>query len=627
MRHPGGGRVTAATRHRVGPFAAAVLGVLALLLAAVALQPWWLAPLLARSLEADSGRNVRFDSMRVGLSWRLEPVLHVRGVRIANAPWADSKRPFAELGEAVIRMSWRSLDERRPVIALMVLRDGEVDLERQADGLRNWRLRDPENRGPGRYKVLALQAERLSLRFKHAGIDLDLLAGATANDSGDANPGDATVPTRIALNGRWRALPFKADLATGPVLSFIETGDTFALRGSVDVGGVRVEADGVAGDIFRAPTLDARVALAGDSLAPFRAFFGNRRDGPGKRPFRLVGHLKARDGGVSLADATGKLGATDFAGDFELAHRDERSVVRARLRSDSADVADLRWLVGHAALPAGKARPVAPASSSASAAAAAAAASGPAARPSPFAFAVARDVDLAVDVRHLRAAELPWLRSLALEAALLGGRLDVGKLEIGVLQGHASGRGSFDMRADAAVADGELTLHGVRLESLLGEQPAKKRITGLLRAHARVQAAGNSADALLASATGSVEAGLTGGTLSALLDAEIGLQGGKILRGLLGGPDQIAIRCAAAAVDLRRGQGRVRTLVLDTERTRTTGTGTIDLDREAIDLVLTPEAKQGGLLVLDRSIRVHGPLKKPARELVSRAAVATVKSC
>ncbi len=603
--------MTAPAGGRVGPTAVALLAVLALLLAAVALQPWWLAPWVSQQLAALSGRSVHSDSMRVGLSWRLEPVIHVRGIRIGNAPWADTKRPLADLGEMVVRFSWRSIGEGRPVLSLMVLRDGEVDLERQADGLRNWRLRDPENRGPGRYKVEALQAERASIRFKDAGIDLDLLATASAN--GAASAADAALTTRIALTGRWQALPFTVDLATGPVLTLIDTGERFPVRGRVDVGGVRIEADGSASDILHAPSLDARFELAGDSLAPFRTVFGHRHEGAGKKPFRLVGRFSADSRGATLKGAVGQVGGTDFAGDIGLVHSDDRSSIRARLRSESADVADLRWLVGDVDRPAGK---VVAAPKSVDAAASAAA------RPAPFAFARKRDVDLGVDVRRLHAAELPWLRSLALEAVLVGGKLDVGKFELGVLQGRAMGHGSLDMSVDSAIADAELALHGIRLEALLGEQPAKKRVTGMLQARARIKATGNSVAALLASATGSVDAGLTGGTLAALLDAEIGLQGGKILHGLIGGPEQIAIRCAAAAVDLRHGQGRVRTFVIDTERTRTTGTGTIDLDHDSLDLVLTPEAKQGGLLVLDRSIRLHGPLRKPARELVNRAEVA-----
>jgi uncharacterized protein involved in outer membrane biogenesis len=154
------------------------------------------------------------------------------------------------------------------------------------------------------------------------------------------------------------------------------------------------------------------------------------------------------------------------------------------------------------------------------------------------------------------------------------------------------------------------------------EGASKARITGALHGHALLKASGDTPAALLADASGSVTASLVGGTVSSLLDAEMGLQGGKILKSLIIGAEPLAIRCAVAALDLARGGGRVRTLVLDTERTRTTGTGTVDLAHETFDLVLTPQAKQGGLFVLDRSIRVHGPLRQPARELVARAAPA-----
>ena len=88
---------------------------------------------------------------------------------------------------------------------------------------------------------------------------------------------------------------------------------------------------------------------------------------------------------------------------------------------------------------------------------------------------------------------------------------------------------------------------------------------------------------------------------------------------MIGGSEPVAIRCANATLDLRRGRGVVRTLVIDTDRTRTTVTGSLDLPSETIDLVLTPEAKRGGLFVLDRSIHLHGLLLKPERALIGRA--------
>ncbi len=66
------------------------------LFAGVALQLIWLAPLWSgSSLSARSIGN--FDRMSIGLTTSLAPVVQWRGVRIDNAPWADSRRPFAAL--------------------------------------------------------------------------------------------------------------------------------------------------------------------------------------------------------------------------------------------------------------------------------------------------------------------------------------------------------------------------------------------------------------------------------------------------------------------------------------------------------------------------------------------------
>ena len=203
--------------------------------------------------------------MWIGLSSSLQPVVQWRGVRIDNAPWADSPGPFAALASAAAVFSWQSLSQRRPVIELMVLRDGEVDLERRADGLRNWRLSNPDYRGPGRYKVLSLQAERASLRFRHQGADLDLRASARPSEVADAEVA-STLPTQIDIEGEWRRLPFKVSAATGLALTFLETGRTFPLRGFALAGGARLDLDGELGDIFREPLVDARIVLVAPSL-------------------------------------------------------------------------------------------------------------------------------------------------------------------------------------------------------------------------------------------------------------------------------------------------------------------------------------------------------------------------
>jgi hypothetical protein len=190
--------------------------------------------------------------------------------------------------------------------------------------------------------------------------------------------------------------------------------------------------------------------------------------------------------------------------------------------------------------------------------------------------------------------------------------------EVGLGHGHVVGKGSIALSERPMRGQGEVNVHGIRIESLLGGRAARNQLSGILNGRAALQASGESLDALAANAAGTISASLSDGTISSLLDAKMGLEGGRIVRGLLIGAEPIVLRCAAAVIDVRKGEGRIRTLVVDSDRTRTTASGTIDLARRTLDVVLTPQAKQPGLFVLDRSIHLHGPIGEPKHELVAR---------
>jgi len=620
------------SRSRIAGRAAAVVAALVVL--ALLLQPWWLAPLMSHRLSASAQRQVHFDSMWVTLTGALKPAVHFRGIRIENAPWADRSRPFADLEAATAVFSWRSVREQRPVIEVLVLRGGQIDFERRADGLRNWRLRRPDDRGPGRFKVLSIRGENASARFLHEGLELDLEAKATANvnEAGSAGAaGGEALPTRLAIRGTWRGAPFAIDAATSEALTFLETGRAFTARGQATSGGARLDFDGQLGDIVRDPIFDARVALTAPSLAPFAPVLGRHR--PEAKGIAVAGGLKGAPGHYALSIAKGRLGATDVAGELSWTRGEARDLVRARLTSESAHLADLRALAGRRSTPVERVAAAASASARSTS-------SPPGSRPAPASTPVSSmpasaasagaassgsaptrpvDSELSFAARRLRGEGMPWLQSARVEAALADGRLTVSSFDVGIAQGHAVGKGRIDTASSPRRGNLEVDVRGVRIESFLPVQAANSLLSGALNGRAVLDASGDSAEALLASVTGKLDAAVSGGTISSLLDAKIGLQGGKVVRGLLTGAEPLPIRCAAAALDFARGSARIRSLVLDTERTRTQGTGAVDLVHQTIDVVLTPEAKEPGLFVLERSIRLHGPLRQPAHALVARA--------
>jgi AsmA protein len=599
-----------ASARRLHPLRSTLVGVALAALVAVALQRWWLAPVVAHRLAASSGRAVHLDAMWLTLSPSLEPVLQLRGIRIDNAPWADRARPFASLAAATLVFSWRSVGERRPVVSLLVLGDGELDLERRSDGLRNWRLAHPDDRGPARLKVLAIRGERATLRFRHEPLALDLEVRAMPNADSAASPGDA-LPTRIDARGTWRGAPFAIDAATSETVTLLETGRMFTARGRLEADGARLDVDGRLGDIVRWPGVDARIELVA-SPARLLALAGRETSASAQSPLRVEGTLRGGREGYALQASRARLGATDAAGEVRWRRGEERDTLRAELTSERLEVGDvlplLRRMGGSARASASRAA----ASVAGAAASTARAASAPAPRPT--------DVELRVAARRVRVDGLPALHGASLDASLAGGTLRVAHVAFGVGAGRFAGKGSIELDERPLRVEAEADVGALPIESLLGERAARRQLSGVLHGRVALRAHGESLDALLASAAGTVSATVSNGTISSLLDAQMGLQGGRIVKSLVRGAEPIALRCAAAVLDVRGGRGTIRSLVVDTERTRTTASGTIDLARRTLDVVLTPEAKQPGLFVLDRSIRVHGALAEPGHELVARAA-------
>jgi len=143
---------------------------LALVAQVVAFDWNLLRPRLEQYLAEKSHRSVRIGDLQVSLSASLDPTLRLRRVRIDNAAWADA-RPFIDAGELRATFLLSSLIDRRPVISRLVLIDADVDFERRADGLRNWRLIRPEDRGPTRVRLMSIEAIRSKIRFAHRGLE------------------------------------------------------------------------------------------------------------------------------------------------------------------------------------------------------------------------------------------------------------------------------------------------------------------------------------------------------------------------------------------------------------------------------------------------------------------------
>lgn len=579
-------------RHPVLRFLAwSAVFVLGLLVFMLTLFDWnWVRPGIERYLTHTSQRRVHFDDLQVRFSKTLAPTVRLRGVEIENAPWAGPG-PFARVGEVrFVFGTWRTLFDDRSVVSHLVLIDGEVDMERQADGLRNWRLRDPGYRGPGKYKVLRLEARNSRIRFVNREVDLDMQASsepAPPEPEGTAGP---PLPNRIRFSGRFQNTPFSGDLLTAWEMSLQETGEFFPLRGSGGADGARLELDGRIADFFRMGALEAYARISGNSLAGLAPFV--RIKLPATPAYQAAGYVQINESQYALEDFYGKLGGSDLTGAASVSRDAPRRRWSAQLRSTLLRWADISGLAG-------------------SAAPAQAAADGRVFSRQPWNLQRLNtdDADLRLEVDRFSLPDMPSLQSLSASAELRGGVLSVAPLNLGVAGGHLMGEVALDARQGPADLKLDLKGRGLRVEQLAARYPAANA-RGSLDLRAQLHGRGASPAALMSSLSGPVHAELAQGSISNLLDAKLGLDGGRMLWLKLAGDREIVLRCADLAVDFSNGVGRSKSLVLDSAQTRVNGSATIDLRNEHFEALLRPQAKQGRVFALGSAIRASGSFRQ-----------------
>jgi hypothetical protein len=64
-------------------------------------------------------------------------------------------------------------------------------------------------------------------------------------------------------------------------------------------------------------------------------------------------------------------------------------------------------------------------------------------------------------------------------------------------------------------------------------------------------------------------------------------------------------------VELKEGQAEIDDILLDTERITMAGSGIVDLETEALNILLAPRPKRASLVSLANPVRIEGTLAEP----------------
>jgi uncharacterized protein involved in outer membrane biogenesis len=474
-------------------------------------------------------------------------------------------------------------------------------MERQADGLRNWRLGHPDDRGPPRVQVLALDARNSRLHTIHRGIGLEMDAQSTPLPAAQALPRHADLPLtrRLQFKGTFKEHAFDGGADVSDVLTFGATPQDFALRGVAHLGGWRVEATGVANDVHALADVDCDLRIsteAAGSLWPLPEALAR------VRPLVAQGHLTKNDTSWTGADVhlhasrrTTLVADLAFIGATK--SDTPRRSLQATLHDAVIDVDDLSLLRGKT--PPGEK------------------ATTPNARPDedhalstkPLELARLREFDADIDLKNARftGAERGIAQTLRGRAVLKDGVLELRGLDMGLAGGHVSG----GLRADASRTPAEisldLTVRALRLDQLSSTLAGNGGLIGAVDGRATLKARGDSPRALVDGASGTVSAALAAGaTVSRRMDAKLGLDGGGWLRSLFDKSARVPVVCGALTLNVDRGVATSRRFVFETADTALAGRGSANLADETLDATLTPAHKKVALLALDKAIHAEG---------------------
>lgn len=593
--------------------AALVLGVLVL---AGAFDWNWFKSPIERYVSGVTGR--RF-SIRGDLAVDLGSVTRIDAgeVILGNAPWASSPH-LARADRVRLDVAlWPLLVGRWTVPRIELLRP-DLQLERNASGEPNWRLREPSNsRRAISFEELVIHEGSLRLREPRQSTELRMQV-----DTEPPGPDDASSPIVAKGTGRFRNGRFQLSARLDSPLRLLKDGRGYRVEAIAQAGATRARLHGRLPVPIDPDRFELQAEFVGQDLADLYPLLGLAV--PESPPYALTGSL-ARDGRVvHFRGFHGTIGDSDLRGDLRVVSGGPRIQAHAELFSNHLDFDDLAVLVG--APPATGAGETANASQKAAARRRAMESRLLPDRPYDLEKLRVLDADVRFRATKVESTRFP-IDSLHAHLSLESGVLRVRPLEFGLAGGQVRGDVTLDARRDAIGAVANLRASGLELPRLFPR--IKATSVGLIGGAVTLEGRGNSVAEMLATADGEVAAVMGAGRFSNLLLELAGLDIAESLKFLIGRDRSVRLRCAYADFEVDDGVARTRAMAFDTTDTVILGKGSISLRDEELDLVLRPRPKDVSPVSLRVPLEVRGTFKDPSLSpqpgpLVARAAVAAV---
>lgn len=614
------------TSHLWRNIALTIVGVLVALVLLVVFFPWdVLRGPLNRYVSEKTGRHFEITRKLDVKLGRTTRVL-ADGVIFANPGWArDPYLLQAESAEVQIKL-WPLLS-RKVELPMLQLNGPQFGLQMEPDGRRTWALgKDTSDTGTVP-QIGRLVVDKGSLNFLASAMGADIKTDF-------AITGDADLPLSYSARGTYRKEPFTAKGRTGSVLQLSEDmTEAFPIEVDAKAGATSLKAKGTISNLAQFGGADAQFDLRGANLGDLYKLLGVVL--PESPPYALRGRLTKQASLWKVNGIQGLLGSSDLSGDLAYDSAPKVPLLSGKVQSKVLNFDDLGPLIGagpdkavarvtvtgandnQAKLTVAPAAPVAVAKAEPKPAPGAARNASRAGKvlptvPIDFERLHAMNADVwysAADIRHVK--ELP-LDSGSVHVNLKDGNLVLDPLQLGVAGGKLGGKLAIDARSNPAIVSTTLDARALQLNQLFPTVELTKSSLGNLNGRIDLKGRGNSGAQMLATASGNVGVLMGRGQVSNILLEFMGLDGGEILKFLLRGDQNVQMRCAGAAFDVKDGLMSTQSIVLDTADTVIYGSGQVSLANETLDIVFRPQPKDASILSLRSPLKVGGTFAAPS---------------
>jgi uncharacterized protein involved in outer membrane biogenesis len=466
------------------------------------------------------------------------------------------------------------------------LQGAELSLEQDAEGRKNWILKDdPEKqKQESRLHVKQLTVDEGRLRWEDAWREHSFVADLSTDDTGIAFSGEGT----------YSGMPLKAKGHTGHVLALRDESTPFPISGEIKIGNTAATLEGTLTGLVGFKGIDLNFKqLSGKTMEDLYWIIGLAF--PDTSPYKLSGRLIRTNGMWKFEKFAGKVGESDLAGTLQVDTggngEKKRPFMHGDLTSKVLNFADLGPLVGtNQPREGGGVLPDAP-------------------------FNVDRwesvDADVRLKAGTIKRPEQLPIENLSTRWQLRDKVLSFNPLEFGIAGGKLAGTVKVDGNKEPVRGDVTMRVRQLQLAKLFPTIKQAQGSIGDLNGLIELSGSGDSVGKLLGSANGKIGIYMDEGKISRFLMELVALDLWDAARVKLKGDQEIDIRCVIADFGVKGGVAQTNAFVFDTTVVNIGGNGTVNLKTEEMNLTLKPEPKDRGVGSLRTPLHIKGTFSEP----------------